>query len=129
MDWPIRFPEDCPPDDAQPARGVVYHLTHNPLRARDFWTKREEHPDKRYSDSVQECKANGLSILLDIEDAKGLRRTVPYFRNELNTIAVGQLSPELGMTKPAPSRLSPSHCTWWVPTGVDRAAHFRILEE
>lgn len=121
MDWPTHFPDNCPPEDAKPAAGTAYRLTHNPFEPRDFWTKREMHPEKRFSDPITECQANGLSIFRNIEDAKRLRRTVPYFRNETNAIAVGSLSPELGVTKPTRPDHPSSHCSWWVPVGVDRA--------
>lgn len=129
MDWPSHFPENCPPSDAQVAEGIAYRLTHNPFHPQDFQTKREMHPEKRFPDPTRECLANGLSIFRDIEDAKGLRRRVPYFRNEVNAIAVGHLSPEMGVTKATRFGSHSSHCTWWVPVSVDRAQPFTILEE
>ena len=129
MDWPAHFPDDCPPDDAKPATGAAYRLTHNPFESRDFWTKREEHPEKRFPDPIRECQANGLSIFRNVEDAKKLRRRVAYFRNNKNAIAVGHLSPELGVTKSTGPDHRSSHCSWWVPVGVDRAQPFTILEE
>lgn len=129
MDWPARFPDDCPPDDAMPAAGIAYRLTHNPIEPRDFLSKREIHPEKRFSNPTRECLANGLSIFRDIEDAKRLRRRVSYFRNEVSAIAVGHLSHELGVIKRTGPDHRSSHCTWWVPIGVDRAQPFAVIEE
>ena len=129
MDWPTHFPDNCPPDDAEPAAGIAYRLTHNPFESRDFLSKREMHPGKRFPDPVKECQANGLSIFRDMKDAERLRRTVPYFRNEVNAIAVGRLSTDLGVTKPTRPDHPSSHGSWWVPVGVDPALPFTIIEE
>jgi len=127
MQWPDCFPDGCPPTDADPARGIAFYLTHNPVHPRDFWSKRERNPEKRFSDPVRECQANGLSIFRDIEDARRLRRRVSYFRNR--AIAVGRLTPDLGVTKATPTVVRSSHCTWWIPVGVDRARPFEVVEE
>ena len=126
MDWPAHYPENCPPRDARPAGGLAYRLTHDPVELEDFLSLRERKPEIRLPDPIQECRASGLSVFRDIEDARRLRRRVPHFRNKQNAIAVGQLSPEFGLMKATYSR---SHCTWWVPNGVDRTSPFTILEE
>ena len=43
MQWPDYFPDDCPPQDAQPATGDVYRVVkQNPPESKDFIPFREK---------------------------------------------------------------------------------------
>jgi hypothetical protein len=130
--WPDFFPDDCPPDDAEPASGEVYRITgrRNP-KNRDFLSYREQRgPDAEFSQP--ECIVCGLSVYRDIEDISRMRlrrRRVPKLRKRLY-IAKGLLNPSLGKIK-ATGHHEKSHHTWWVPTGVEAWQHFnffRMLE-
>ena len=96
--------DNCPPEDAEPASGIVYYLVRNdPPQEEDFILGIEKHPSvykRRPADQI--CQAHGFSVYKDLEDAlktkrkrKGLRDTEP---------AVGKLTPECGVIKSTPSR-------------------------
>lgn len=125
LKWPDYFPEKCPPSDAESANGRFLRLVRNsPPQPTDFAPWRIENPNGNVSD---ECKACGVSVLRDIADVQRLRKRVPGHRKKL--IAVGTLTPELGLIKHTPSRSAKSHHSWWVPKNADPCPHFKILVE
>lgn len=124
MRFPDWYPESCPPDDALPARGKVYRLVcaEGP-QADDFVPLWQCRPNHKYPDM---CKACGLSVHRSREDAERLRSVYPTMRDK--TIACGTLTPEMGVTKHTPSRISDSHTSWWVPCGTNPQMLFGLDE-
>ena len=70
--------------------------------------------------------AKGLSVYSSHEGAIAARKRLPRFKN--SAIADGLLTAKHGVMKPTPSsRSSKTHCTWWVPTGIDVSLDFEII--
>ena len=121
--------DNCPPEDAEPASGIVYYLVrNNPPQAKDFIPGIEKHPSvykRKPKDQI--CQAHGFSVFTDIEDAlktkrrrKGLKDTEP---------AIGELTPECGLIKSTPSRTGYSHHTWWPPDDMEIWSLFQIVTQ
>ena len=56
MQWPDYFPDDCPPQDAEPATGEVYRVVkQNPPDSKDFMSQRERKRRKNFGE--KECQA------------------------------------------------------------------------
>ena len=129
MDWPADYPENCPPEDAEPASGTVYMLTHSPFEPRDFLSLKARMPNKSFNKPMLECRARGLSVLRDRHDAERLRKRVTRLQS-FNGLAVANPTADQGLMKSTPSSLAgDSHHTWWVPPDVNRQAMFSIVYE
>ncbi len=104
--------DNCPPEDAEPASGIVYYLVrNNPPQEKDFIPGIEKHPHVyKHRPEDQICQAHGFSVFTDIKDALKTKRR----RNGLKDTepAVGELTPECGLIKSTPSRTCYSHHTW-----------------
>ena len=126
MQWPDYFPDDCPPQDAQPATSEVYRLVkRNPPESEAFIPLREKKPNKDFGE--KECQACGLSVLRNTEDALRMRRRAPGMKKRL--VAKGTLSPCFGKIKNTPSsRYGRLHHTWWVSTEVQPWSVFRVVQ-
>ena len=122
--WPDYFPDDCPPQDSEPASGEVYRLVKsNPPTEDDFEDYVNLYPERDFRE--RECRACGLSVFRDVEDASNLRDRVPAMRGHL--VARGKLNSELGRMKHTPGRRQ-SHFTWWVPVGVECHRFFSVFQ-
>lgn len=133
MKWPRFYPENCPPEEAEPASGTFYRLVrHNPPQEKDFKSVFEANPNQ-FTDipKVTRC---GLSIQKELQDSerieqKRLERTkkrAPKFKNR--QIAVGNLNPTHGMIKHTPSHKYKSHYTWWVPVDAKPWTVFHVID-
>lgn len=126
MEWPNHFPEGCPPDDADDAHGTVVRLVRgNPPTPEDFQSQYEGNPRRSWGDD--RCRACGLSVFQDPEDARAISRRIPAFRNR--HIATADLEPAMGRLKHTPSKHEPTHHTWWLPTNVNVAELFAVVGE
>lgn len=122
MQFPSDWPSDCPPPDAVDASGTVYRLAKSsPASSVDFQT---HHETGKLLDAPA-CLRRGLSVFRDRSDAQHQFRAYPRLGRYL---AEGTLAPECGVTKLTTGRF-PSHSTWWVYEGVDRARLFQVVEE
>lgn len=123
MQWPDYYPEDCPPENARPASGVVYRLIRQSHpTSKDFRSHRETQPHRTFD--VPECIACGLSVFMDIEDVIRLQKRVPALRRR--RVAKGTLVSDLGNMLPTPSRTGRSHHTWWVPVSTQPWELFQV---
>ena len=123
LHWPSFFPETCPPPDASEASAEVFRLVaFEPPSASDFESHAERCPDKWMGN----CKASGLSVFTDKDDAVRLLRRVPGMRSPGNLLASAILTPEAGKLMHTP-RNGNSHHTWWAPDGFNHASVFKVL--
>lgn len=119
MRFPSTWPENCPPDDAREAGGVVFRLVkHDPPIAEDLAT----HGETNRLPKAPACLRCGLSVFREVGDAVHQRLLLPKLGD---FIARADLKPEHGKTKLTEGR-QPTHTTWWVYEGVDRASLFAV---
>ena len=118
--FPDDWPSDCPPADAEDARGDIYRLVKtNPPASSDLQTHHERNTRPR----DPACLRCGLSVFRSRADVEHQSRIYPKLGK---IIAKGTLQPEHGKTKPTGR---PTHTTWWVYKGIDRLAVFTSFEE
>ena len=118
------LPEDCPPDDAQPATGTVYRMLKGDRPTPDdFLSFRELKPGKAYP---SDCIASGLSVYTEIEGIRQLQRRVPRFRKA--KVGQGELDAVHGTIKNTPSQLHASHHTWWLAREAEPWTFFSVIE-
>jgi hypothetical protein len=126
-EWPDNFPEACPPEEAADATGSFYRLVEaNPPVARDFMSHIELQnagiiPLKR--SFADDCKAAGLSIFAERQDAENVRESVGPLRSKL--IAYGDITDQ-GVMRHTPSRHK-SHHTWWLPVDTEPHPRFAVV--
>lgn len=123
MTWPDHFPENCPPEEAIPASGLVYRLLKDDhIQPWDFLSHRERFPNKNFF--LPECQVCGLSVYLDIEGVRKMQRRVSSMRGK--KLCYGTLTPEMGAMKPTGHEIS--HRTWWPTKECDRSAPFSLVK-
>ena len=126
--WPADFPEDCPPEEAQPPRGVFYYIVKtDPAQAGDFvplYHRNRELALRRVRNGiVTECQTMGLSIFTDQSDAVARARQYTGIGDKIAELALG---PDAGKILPTP-RGRDSHHTWWKAEGYDPIAVTAIV--
>ena len=127
MERSKKFPHNCPPRKAQRASGKVYRLVDsNPPAAKDFRSWYELYPDRTYENQATECQASGLSVYTQESSISKLIKRIPPLRKK--KIALGQLTPDLGVTLNTPSAEDDSHHTWWVPVGKEPWTVFQVVD-
>ena len=116
-DWP----EDCPPNDAEAAAGIVFRLVRGkPASALDFQTHHETGKLPR----APACLRCGLSVFRIREDAEHQHRAYPKLGG---FVAFGELRWEHGVTKLTHGQ-QPTHTTWWSYEEVIRCEVFTTVE-
>jgi hypothetical protein len=125
-EWALKFseqwPPNCPPNDAIDASGIVYRLVnHDPPQSDDFQT----HFETGKLPKGPPCMRCGLSVFRTLHDAVHLRK---LFSRLGKWIAMATLSTLQRKTK-LTSGSQPTHTTWWVYDGVERASLFSVVEE
>ena len=112
MDWPEYYPNECPPDYAPSASGVIYRFVDtNPPAGVDFVPYAQEYPNRNWGD--KECQACGLSVYTSLDDCEKVKRKIPSLRKKLTAAAT--LDPSQGKLMNTPSRKINNHYTWWFP--------------
>lgn len=125
MYWHDFFPDECPPEEATPASGIVYRLVRkNPPGPKDFRSYREMQPNKTFDQP--ECIVCGVSVYRNVHDMKRLQQRVPAKRKQL--IAKGTLNHDLGMILKTSGDDS-SHHTWWIPLNSEPWGFFEVVTD
>ncbi len=108
--WPDHYPEQCPPESAEPVSGKVYRFVNrtNP-KERDFKSNYEQRPGTDWGN--QGCQARGLSVFRTIEACDDMAEQVPALAKK--KLAVANLSQNDGVIAETPSRNSSKHNTLW----------------
>lgn len=125
MTFPISWPKDCPPADADPASGVVFRIIKaNPPAADDFRSFLE----LGKPNTAKPCDAAGLSAFRELDDAKHYAQKFPHLGE---MVAMGTLRAEHGMIKSTPRIVAGktnSHATWWPYEAIARHELFAVVD-
>ena len=107
--WHEKLPENCPPEEAESPDGFYYRLVKNkePI-SEDFVSLVEEGVS-----SGKDCKAFGVSLMGNLEDAKKLTKQPRWKKLPIVRIAKIKLNGKSGVILDSPSRGSKSHKEWW----------------
>jgi len=110
LSWPDYFPSDVPPDEAQPAGGEAFRLVSAiPPTKDDFKSTYEENRKRKHQEFWKAC---GSSLYTDLEGAMVTRERYKHLR-ETKKIAVGRLTPDMGMMLSTPNPITNAHLTVW----------------
>jgi len=124
VEWPDFYPENCPPEEAEPASGTVYRLVkHNPPQAEDFLSTWEEFPGRFPKPNT---RISGASVYTDLKDIERLKNRIAHLRNRKT--AKGELNPTLGFIQQTEGK-EKSHHTWWIPIGAEPWLIFKVISE
>ena len=120
MSFPNNWPENCPPEDAVDADGIVYRIVKNdPPLPQDLATHFETDRLRK----APPCLRCGLSVFRDVVDVIHQRLLLPKLGG---FIARADLQREHGRTK-LTQGAQPTHTTWWPCEGVPRASLFAVI--
>lgn len=109
--WPDYFPDQCPPKDSRKDEMTVFRLvSDSPPSARDFVPTIIDQPHRSFAPS-EVCRACGVSVFTNIEDAKCMRSRFSPLRNK--KLAIGTITQEDGVVLETGTG---SHITWWLQT-------------
>ena len=129
MQWPDYYPENCPPEAAEPASGTFYRLVRrDPVQLEDFIPLYIDRPENFENIPIDEvCQGCGVSVCKNKQDIERLQNSSGKMRKR--QIAEGELNPTLGAIKHTPSRKYKSHHTWWVPIEVKPWLVFNVVND
>lgn len=128
MERSEKFPPNCPPREAEEASGEVYRLVDsNPPVAKDFRSWYELKPEKTYEDQAKECQAHGLSVYTQKSSIFSLFNRIPRLRKK-KKVALGKLTPDLGVMLNTPSSEDDLHHTLWVAIGKEPWTVFQVVD-
>lgn len=121
--WPGHFPASCPPPQAHVAEFEAFRLVSTaPPSGDDFVA----HSVAGLPFPAEElCRACGLSVYRDLNDAKRARARYKPLKNKL--IARGFIKGTDGVVMQTST--PPSHYTWWVATAVPAACFPHVEAE
>lgn len=130
--WPADLPADCPPSDAQGARGVYYRFVKfSPPAATDFRRPRDLRKNQDSIPDDELCTYSALSLFADINDVRTAKNLIPGF--DKKRVAQGILEPRHGVTHQSPTTpptstmVLKSHFDWWLPTELDPLPLFEVV--
>ena len=117
--WPAWFPDDCPPQDATDASGVVYRFVKTAILTEiDFQPHLLRFTGKDFD---KPCLASGLSVFRTIDHVRKARSTIPGMRKK--HVATGSLCASDGRLKDT-SHGGDGHHTWWRPESCEALTLF-----
>lgn len=115
MNWPLHYPEQCPPTDAYKYQGRIFRFTNRThASVKDFTSHYERKPNENWEDP---CQARGLSVVNCLVGLKEMRKSVPALRRKKICEAV--ISTDEGVIADTPSNSSKRHKTWWLPMSLE----------
>lgn len=76
-------------------------------------------PGKEWGSKHACCKACGLSIYSEKDDAEATRKRIPALRD--TQVALARVTEESGLVAKTPSKSAKSHCTWWLNPDLEDA--------
>lgn len=124
MNWPDYFPPNCPPVDTQETNRRVYRFVRTDIPTSvDFKSYKELFPTRNFEE--EECKACGLSVYTNLDDAKSAQRNIPGMAKRL--LAQCDLTIQDGRIKATPAFNGESHHTWWKPPRLAIENRFSIV--
>lgn len=120
--FPADWPENCPPNDAVDADGIVFRIVKaKPVTADDM----ASHHETGKLLKAPACLRCGLSVFREIQETLHQRQLFPKLGN---LIAIATLQATHGKTKLTDGK-QPTHTTWWPFEGIDRASLFSLVAE
>lgn len=138
MQWPQFFPNNCPPNEAQPAVGEFYRIVLDrlgrSLKRRHFSSHKESQSGRTWPPGISECDLCAISLTQSVDDAKELAQIlvnrIPAHSQKAGRLAVGRLRPDDGMIQHAPDFANgiKSHHNWWCFSEVDPLARFEYCD-
>ncbi|MCT7964001.1 hypothetical protein NG791_25320 [Laspinema sp. D1] len=127
MERSKNFPPNCPPQKVEKASGEVYRLIDSKHpSAKDFRSWYELYPERKYDSQVKECEAHGLSVFTQKSSIFSLFNRSPRLRKK--KVALGKLTPDLGVMLNTPSKDDKLHHTWWVADGKEPWTVFQVID-
>jgi hypothetical protein len=107
------LPDNCPPADATERRieQAFFFCYSVPVTEADFVPLASRGAARPLGSLEKECQACGISLYLDVADARNLAGEIPKFR-EMILVTV-EITPDDGVIKHTQTRDRPSHHTLW----------------
>lgn len=122
MTFPLDWPNDCPPAEAEAASGEVFRIVReSPASTADMLS----HHETGRLPKAPACLRCGLSVFRTLEDAIHQQQLLPKLGKR---IAMGTLVASHGKMQLTPGH-QPTHATWWPCVFVDRVSPFSIVKE
>ena len=114
ISWPLEFPDDCPPEDAETSDGVFYRIVKSdPPDTQDFVSVFHLNPGRAKKEIEEqrrtECETRGLSVYAEEKDAIDCALQYPKIGNKIARLT---LTPVAGVVLHTEGFYE-SHNTWW----------------
>ena len=105
---PDYYPDNCPPEDAEPVDGIYYRVVKEcPPTKLDFVPNKLKDPLRLWQSAKDKCCACGISLFSDAAQAQKKMKRFPQIGNK---IASAELKPDHGLVKKTGRA---SHHTLW----------------
>ncbi|WP_027250924.1 hypothetical protein [Photobacterium halotolerans] len=126
-DYPSFYPEDIPPEDAEPAEGLAFRLVmQNPPTKKCFQSSYEENPNRAARTPQTREMLYGTSLFRDKDVALTKRRLYKALRSKL--LSTGVLDEEHGVMKKT-GKEEDNHITVWFKDEAQPQERFECIEE
>jgi hypothetical protein len=124
-DYPDFYPEDMPPEDAEPADGCAFRLVNcNPPLKSCFEATIEENSKRKARKPTDREMLYGTSLFRKAEEACKKRDLFKPLRNK--KLSTGMLIDEDGVMK---KTAGPHHITVWFKTNSTPHERFKCIED
>lgn len=124
-DYPDYYPDDMPPEDADPASGMAFRLVNsNPPIKTCFSSTIEENPGREAKKPTDREMLYGSSLFTQAREALKKKRLFKPLRQKI--LSTGALIEEDGVMKKTGG---PHHITVWFKADADTHTRFECIEE